>query len=223
MLSRKWTDAQKSAIDAKGSNLLLAAAAGSGKTAVLVERIIKMITDEDNPVDVDKLLVLTFTKSAAAEMKERIMAALSDELSKNPESENLARQLVLASKASITTIHSFCNELLKTNFNLADIDPNFRIADTTENELLRLSALREVVDEMYEDEKYGEDFALLTMCYSSVKNSDALYELIDLIYSFCMSLPVPFNWLRESYEKFDVKNYTSFDETEWAKIIFFVL
>lgn len=218
-MGRQWTASQKAAIDAKGSNLLLAAAAGSGKTAVLVERIIKMVTDEENPVDADKLLVLTFTKSAASEMRERIMAALSEKLTENPESENLSRQLILAQKASITTIHSFCNELIRANFNLADCDPNFRIADTTENELLRAQALSEVVDEMYEDDEFGEDFAQFTMCYSNVKNDASIYELIDSIYSFCMSLPDPFGWLKRSAEKLNIQNNSSFDETDWAKII----
>lgn len=218
-MARTWTSAQKSAIESKGSNLLLAAAAGSGKTAVLVERIIKMVTDDKAPVDVDKLLVLTFTKSAAGEMKERIMSALSEELEKNPDSVNLSRQLMLAQKASITTIHSFCNDLLKTNFSLADVDPNFRIADTTENELLRLSALQEVVDEIYEDDEFGENFAQLTMCYSSVKNNDALYELIDSIYSFCMSLPNPKKWLKDSSFKFNAEMYRDFDETDWSNIL----
>ena len=218
-MERQWTDAQIKAINTKGSNLLLAAAAGSGKTAVLVERIIKMVTDEQNPVDADSLLVLTFTKSAASEMRERILDALTEKLKKNPNSQNLARQLILAQKASITTIHSFCNELIRTNFNLAEVDPSFRIADTTENELLRAQALCEVVDEMYEDDEFYDAFAQFTMCYSKVKNDDEIYELIDSIYSFCMSLPDPFGWLETSAEKLNLSSDVSFDETDWAEII----
>ncbi|MBE7027871.1 MAG: helicase-exonuclease AddAB subunit AddA [Ruminococcaceae bacterium] len=218
-MERQWTDAQREAINTKGSNLLLAAAAGSGKTAVLVERIIKMVTDEQNPVDADKLLVLTFTKSAASEMRDRILDALTEKLKENPQSQNLARQLILAQKASITTIHSFCNELIRTNFNLADVDPSFRIADTTENELLRAQALSEAVDEMYEDEEFFDSFAQFTMCYSKAKNDYAIYELVDSIYSFCMSLPDPFGWLRESCEKLNADTHASFDETDWAEII----
>ncbi len=218
-MARNWTEAQSQAIYAKGSNLLLAAAAGSGKTAVLVERIIKKITDTENPVDIDKLLVLTFTNAAAAEMRERIVAALSDELTKNPDSENLARQLALVSKASITTIHSFCNELLRTNFNLAGVDPNFRIADTTENELLRIEALEEVVDEMYEDDEFGDSFAQLVTNYSNVKTTKELFKLIDSIYAFCMSLPNPYKWLIDSCEKFKPGSFGSFSETDWAKVL----
>ena len=218
-MARNWTEAQSQAIEARNSNLLLAAAAGSGKTAVLVERIIKKITDEENPVDIDRLLVLTFTNAAAAEMRERIVSALSDELIKNPDSENLSRQLTLVSKASITTIHSFCNDLLRTNFNLAGIDPNFRIADTTENDLLRAQALEEVVDEMYEDDEFGDSFAQLVMNYSSVKTSKELFSLIDSIYAFCMSLPDPSKWLCNSSEKFRPGKYKTFDETDWAKVL----
>ncbi len=218
-MAREWTAAQKAAIDAKGSNLLLSAAAGSGKTAVLVERIIKMVTDEQNPIDADKLLILTFTKSAASEMRERVMAALSEKLAENPESENLSRQLILAQKASITTIHSFCNELIRTNFNLVGCDPNFRIADTTEDKLLRAQALTETVDEMYEDDEFGDAFAQFIMCYSNVKRDDAILELIDSLYSFSMSLPNPFEWLDKSAEKLKCQNVESFDKTDWAKII----
>ena len=218
-MARNWTEAQSQAIEARDSNLLLAAAAGSGKTAVLVERIIKKITDEENPVDIDRLLVLTFTNAAAAEMRERILAALSDELIKNPDSENLSRQLTLISKASITTIHSFCNDLLRTNFNLADVDPSFRIADTTENDLLRAQVLEEVIDEMYEDDEFGDSFAQLVMNYSNVKTSKELFSLIDSIYAFCMSLPDPSKWLFESCEKFRPGKYKSFSETDWASIL----
>lgn len=115
-MGTKWTEEQKQAITTRGSNLLVAAAAGSGKTAVLVERIINLITDEENPVDIDRLLVVTFTNAAASEMRERIAEALIAILDQNPEDKRLANQLTLLNKATITTIHSFCLEVVRNNF-----------------------------------------------------------------------------------------------------------
>ena len=125
-----WTDEQKDAIYEKGSNILVAAAAGSGKTAVLVERIInKIITDK---IDIDRLLVVTFTNAAASEMRERVLDAIYKKLEDNPEDENLQRQITLLNKASICTIDSFCLEVVRNNFyELENLSPNFRIADTT--------------------------------------------------------------------------------------------
>lgn len=128
-MGTKWTEEQELAINTRKCNLLVAAAAGSGKTAVLVERIIKMITEGENPVDIDKLLVVTFTNAAASEMRERIGDAISKALEKDPSSEVLQRQLALLNRASITTMHSFCLEVIKNNFHLIDLDPGFRIGD----------------------------------------------------------------------------------------------
>ena len=141
----KWTDEQLEAINTRKCNLLVAAAAGSGKTAVLVERIIKIVTDIENPVDIDKLLVVTFTNAAASEMRERIAAAITKELEKNPSSKNLQKQLTLLSRANITTIHSFCLDVIKNNFHTIDLDPAFRIGDETEGTLLK----NEIIDELF--------------------------------------------------------------------------
>ncbi len=140
-----WTKEQREAIYTRGSNLLVAAAAGAGKTAVLVERIIQMIIDEKNPVDIDRLLVVTFTNAASAEMRERVGEAISRELSKNPESSALQRQLVLLNKARITTIHSFCLDVIKNYFHLIDLDPKFRIADETEMVLLKSETIEDLL------------------------------------------------------------------------------
>ena len=144
-----WTDDQKQAIYTRDCNILVAAAAGSGKTAVLVERIIKIVTDEERPTDIDKLLVVTFTNAAASEMRERIAAAISKELHNNPQSKLLQRQLTLLNKSSITTIHSFCLEVIRNNFHIVDLDPNFRIADATEAVLLKQEALEELFEDRY--------------------------------------------------------------------------
>ena len=126
-MGTKWTEEQELAINTRKCNLLVAAAAGSGKTAVLVERIIKMITEGENPVDIDKLLVVTFTNAAASEMRERIGDAISKALEKDPSSEVLQRQLALLNRASITTMHSFCLEVIKNNFHLIDLDPGLEL------------------------------------------------------------------------------------------------
>ena len=148
----KWTNEQLSAIKTRNCNLLVAAAAGSGKTAVLVERIIKIITDEENPVDIDKLLVVTFTNAAAAEMRERIANAISKALDENPDSKNLQNQLTLLNRANITTMHSFCLDVIKNNFHIIDLDPAFRILDETEGMLLRSEVLEELFEDKYEND-----------------------------------------------------------------------
>ena len=131
-MSVNWTEEQKQVIESRGSNLLVSAAAGSGKTAVLVERIIRMVTDEKHPLDIDKLLVMTFANAAAAEMRERIGAAIEQKLEEAPEDEHLQAQAALVHHAQITTIDSFCVNLIRSHFNMLDLDPAFRIGDEGE-------------------------------------------------------------------------------------------
>jgi ATP-dependent helicase/nuclease subunit A len=141
-----WTKEQLAAISAQGCNLLVAAGAGAGKTAVLVERIIRKITAPENPVDLDKLLVMTFTNAAAAEMRERIAQAIAERLEANPANHNIRRQLTLLNKANITTIHSFCLDVIRNNFQSIDLDPGFRISDQTEAELLKIEVLKDLFE-----------------------------------------------------------------------------
>ena len=145
----KWTSEQQKVIDYRNRNILVSAAAGSGKTAVLVERIIQRITDEEHPTDIDKLLVVTFTKAAAAEMRERIGNAIDEKLFVQPEDENLRKQQTLLHNAQITTIDSFCLFVVRNHFEEIELDPNFRIADTGEIKLLEL----DVLDEVFEKER----------------------------------------------------------------------
>ncbi len=215
-MARSWTTDQKAAIDARSADILVAAAAGSGKTAVLVERIIERITDETNPVDIDRLLVVTFTNAAAAEMRERIGDALMKKLEDEPASKLLARQLALLPTASITTIHSYCLQVLRANFNALGLDPTFRIADTTENELLRMAALEDVIEEMYEDEVFAEDFLSLTEAFMNIRNPEEFYKLINRIYDFSMSLPEPEAWLTTAAENL---NLTDFEDSIYAKTL----
>lgn len=131
----QWTREQQKVIELRNRNILVSAAAGSGKTAVLVERIIRILTDRDNPVDVDRLLIVTFTEAAAAEMKERIRGAIEKELENRPEDVHLQRQATLIHSARITTIHSFCLSVIREHFHVIDIDPGFRIAEEGELKL----------------------------------------------------------------------------------------
>ena len=216
-MARFWTSAQRAAIDARDADVLVAAAAGSGKTAVLVERIINRITDETQPVDLDRLLVVTFTNAAAAEMRQRIGAALTERLEQFPGDQVAARQLTLLPRASITTIHAFCHRILRSNFHLLDLDPGFRLADPTENELIRLSALEEVIDEMYEDPIYAKDFLALTEAYLNIRQTEDFYGLLNHIYDFAMSLPNPKGWLSDSAERFLTSESEKFDDSPFAE------
>ncbi len=218
-MAREWTQAQKAAIEAENADILVAAAAGSGKTAVLVERIIRKITDQTRPVDLDRLLVVTFTKAAAEEMRQRIDQALSQRMEEEPDNELLTRQYVLISRASITTIHAFCHQVLRSNFHLLGLDPSFRIADPTENELIRFSALEEVIEEMYEDPVFAESFLKLTESYLNIKNTEKFYGLINRIFNFSMSLPRPETWLNEAAERFLDFQTEGFDKSPYAEIL----
>ena len=212
----KWTKEQKQAIDEKGSNLLIAAAAGSGKTAVLVERIIQKVLQDK--VDIDELLVVTFTNAAASEMRERVLQAIDKKLEEEPENETLLRQITLLNKASICTIDSFCLEVVRNYFyELEGISPNFRIADTTEVELLKQEVLEDLFEKKYEEE--NEDFTKLIHTYTSYRDDTPLKELILKIYNYIQSNPFPEKWLKEKVEMFQIENALEkdFATTPWGK------
>ena len=138
----KWTKQQQQVIDLRDRNILVSAAAGSGKTAVLVERIITMLTDEEHPVNVDELLIVTFTEAAAGEMKERIGRALQQSLEEDPEDEHLQRQQTLLHHAQISTIHGFCSYVIKNYFQMIDLDPVYRMADEGEIRLMKSDVIQ---------------------------------------------------------------------------------
>ena len=144
-----WTKEQQQVIDLRGCNMLVSAAAGSGKTAVLVERIISRIMDEKEPVDIDRLLVVTFTNAAAAEMRERILAALEEKLEQYPENMHLQRQVTLVHHAQITTIHSFCLEVIRNYFHTISLDPGVRIGDEGDLKLLRHDVMEQLLESEY--------------------------------------------------------------------------
>jgi len=219
MGNTRWTHEQQQAIDARGCSLLVAAAAGAGKTAVLVERIIQRIIDEKSQVDIDKLLVVTFTNAAAAEMRERIGEAVSAELEKNPDSVKLQKQIALLNRAQITTIHSFCLEVIRENFHAIDLDPSFRVGDETETLLLKQEALEELFEEMYEDENSEEDFLNLVDSYGGGRTDSALQEMVLKLYEFSQSMPDPNEWLKECAQRFNTGEDFDFSTSIWAKIL----
>lgn len=214
-MATKWTDKQKQAIYEKGSNLLVAAAAGSGKTAVLVERIINKITNEN--IDIDRLLVVTFTNAAATEMRERILEAIYKKIEKEPENNNLQKQILLLNKASISTIHAFCLDVIKNNFYQTDISPNFRLANTPEIELLKMEVLEEIFDKLYETT--NKEFINLVNTYGGYRDDEDLKEFILKIYKFIQSTPFPEEWLEEQVEKFNLNQSEDFSKTCWGSLL----
>lgn len=212
----KWTNEQKQAIEEKGSNILVAAAAGSGKTAVLVERIINRILNDK--IDIDKLLVVTFTNAAASEMRERILDAIYKKIEENPSNIELQRQITLLNKASICTIHSFCLDVIRNNFYEINISPNFRIGDTAEIELLKQETLDDLFEKKYFEE--DQDFLKLVDTYTGYRGDEPLKELVMEIYKFIQSSPFPRKWLEEKVEEFNIKDLSlDFAKTKWGKLI----
>lgn len=197
-----FTEKQHQVIDTRGCNLLVSAAAGSGKTAVLVERIVRMVSDGEHPVDIDRLLVVTFTNAAAAEMRERISRALNDRLAADPENEHLQKQTTLLHNARITTIDSFCLFVLRNQFHTIGLDPGFRIAEEGEARLIRQEALEEVLEAGYASGK--QEFLYCMEYFSSGSRDTAVEEIVLKLYDFAMSTPFPEQWLEERKQDYCV-------------------
>ena len=214
-MANKWTNEQLSAITQKGNNILVAAAAGSGKTTVLVERIIRKIINDN--VDIDKILVVTFTNAAASEMRERILTALYKQIDEDPLNKRLRKQIVLLNKASICTIDAFCLDIIRNNFFEIGASSNFRIADNTELELLKQEAIEETFEELYLEN--DDEFNKLIELYAGYKDDENLKNIILKIHNYIQSAPFPEDWLEEQIEKFNMSNIEDFSQTEWGKII----
>lgn len=213
-----WTKQQQKAIDTRNCNLLISAAAGSGKTAVLVERIISMIIDSNNPIDVDKLLVVTFTNAAASEMKQRIGDAIAKQLEINPYNEHLQNQLTNLNRADIKTIHSFCLQVVKDNYYTLGIDPVMRTADETEVKLLKQQVINDLFEELYSIED-NIAFYTLVETFGDDTKDDKLKELILNIYDFLLGCPDPLKWLYDSIEMFHLSESNSLEDSIWAKTL----
>lgn len=230
MSERKWTTEQMQAIKLKGANILVSAAAGSGKTSVLVERIVNKIINDG--VDIDKILVVTFTNAAASEMRQRLMDAIYKKIDENPNDDNLQRQLMLINKANISTIHSFCLNVIRNNFFEIGISNNFRVADSTEIEIMKQEVIEDIFDNEYENQ--NEDFTKLLEKYATYNDDAKLKELILRIYEFIQSDPFPDKWLQNAVESYNIryeenangevnssetKILADFSKTDWGRII----
>ena len=184
-----WTKEQQQVISLRNRNILVSAAAGSGKTAVLVERIIGLITDDVHPVDIDELLIVTFTNAAAAEMRERIRTAIEAKVEEQPEHAHLLRQLTLVHHAQITTIHSFCLHVIRNDFHRIDLDPSFRIGDEGELKLLRQEVVADLLERHYANPEEG--FLNFVDTFATGKDDGGIGELILRCDTFSRSYPWP--------------------------------
>lgn len=188
-----WTKQQQQVIELRNRNLLVSAAAGSGKTAVLVERIVQKVLDKDHPVDIDRMLIVTFTKAAAAEMRERVSQAIEKRLEAQPDNSSLQRQATLVHNAQITTIDSFCLYVVRNYFQTIELEPSFRIADPGELQLLKADVAQEVMARCYEEK--SESFLRLADRYATAKSDAALVDAMMRLYDFSQSYPWPQEWL----------------------------
>lgn len=197
----KWTKEQQQVIDLRKRNILVSAAAGSGKTAVLVQRIISMLTDRQHPVNVDQLLIVTFTEAAAAEMKDRIRSAIEAMLDEQPDDEHLQRQATLIHSANITTIHSFCLMVIRENFHRISLDPGFRIGEEGELKLLKQDVLEVFIEEIYDQAE--PEFLDFVESYAIGRDDRKLEELILNLYEYSRSYPEPECWLQECADTYE--------------------
>lgn len=210
-----WTNEQQAAIDSRGQTLLLSAAAGSGKTAVLVERIIRRLLDKEYPIDITELLVVTFTKAAAAEMRDRIGTALMKALSETKD-PRVERQLALLPSAQISTLHAFCQHVIRKYFYTIDLDPAFSIAGEEELNLLRRQVLEDVFLSYYEDDEKASILYPLADMFGSDRGDDILMDTVSRMYIYARSLAWPEHWLKEAARAYDVAPDAVIDDMVWA-------
>ena len=211
----KWTKEQQQVIELRDRDILVSAAAGSGKTAVLVERIIHKITDTQNPVDIDHILVVTFTKAAAAEMRERISGALEQKQEENPSDTNLMKQSALIHNAMITTIDSFCLFVVRNYFNEIQLEPNFRIADEGEIRLLEMDVLDEVFERAYEQS--DEKFLKLIDSYSGKRSDSAVRDMVMQVYRMSLSSAWPLEWIQGLKKLYETESEEELLESDFMQ------
>ena len=212
-----WTKEQEQVINLRNRNILVSAAAGSGKTAVLVQRILKKVMDPEHPVDIDRLLIMTFTRAAAGEMRERIANALEDALCENPDNEHLQRQTTLIHTAQITTIDGFCAYVIRNYFHLIGLDPGYRTGEEGELKLLKEDVMKELLENYYiKDDK---KFKYFIECYASGKTDDGIKELIYSLYNAAMSNPYPDTWLEECIDSYRNTDLESAKSSEWMNLL----
>ncbi len=222
-MARVWTDEQLAAITSRGKTLLVSAAAGSGKTATLTERVIRQLTDRENPVDITSMLVVTFTKAAAAELRAKIAAALEAAVRKDPTDARLERQLFLLPSAKIRTIDSFCSDVLRANCDRVGINGGYRIADTAECRLLADSLINSMIDATYEGELPGiaspEELEALADCLTDSKRTEELSEVLLSIHEKCESEENGIESLRTLIDRYDPEKFTTVDESFYGSYL----
>ena len=216
-----WTRDQQAVIDSRGGNLLVSAAAGSGKTAVLVERIIRMISEGENPLNIDQLLVMTFTNAAAAEMRERVGAAVDEMIARRPEDEHLWLQAALIPQAQITTIDSFCLNLIRNHYHVLDIDPGFRIGDEGELSLLQGDVIQELLEMRYQEGE--QDFLNFVEQFGRGKSDERIEELILKAWDFAQSHPWPLEWVKACRQELSQERLEDMEHSPWFQFIFYDL
>ena len=213
----QWTKEQQEVIRLRDRNILVSAAAGSGKTAVLVERILSKITDNTHPADIDRLLIMTFTRAAAGELKERISAVIEKALGEDPDNEHLQRQTTLLHTAQITTIDGFCAYIIRNYFHLIGLDPGYRTADEGELKLLRGDVVKALLEEHYAQK--DEKFQKFVECFATGKSDENLGDLIQKLYEMAMSNPFPEEWLQKCLGDYRIESLEELRETEWMKML----
>ncbi|MBQ7384215.1 MAG: UvrD-helicase domain-containing protein, partial [Clostridia bacterium] len=216
-MAKNWTDAQRAAIDTHGKDLLISAAAGSGKTATLTERIITSLTDKKAPSDISNMLIVTFTRAAAAELRQRIFKAVSEALAADPSNRHLSSQLVKIGNAKICTIDSFYLDLIREHFSSLGLPPSFRVADTTETELLEKELMSETVEDFYEREP--KRFPLLAEAFSSLRSLHKLPEVFINLYTHVSSYPEGVAFLRDCAKRCLAEAELDFFECSFGKIL----
>ena len=217
-MATKWTPAQTHAMEAQGRNLLLSAAAGSGKTATLTARIIRSLTDPENPTAISRLLVVTFTRAAAGELKSRISAALSAALSEQPDNRHLTEQLISLGSAAICTIDSFCLSLVRANFQSLSLPPDFRLADETELAVLRRGLMDELIEEYYDNKTDGE-FAALADHFIGMRNDSQLSAILTDIYQKISKYPEGMAFFQNCAEMYEKEADLPFLRTHFGQSI----
>jgi len=216
-MSFQLTDEQQGVVADRGGELLVSAAAGSGKTRVLVERLLDRVTKEG--ADIDRFLVITYTKAAAGELRGRIAQELSDRLAQSPNDRHLRRQSTLVYRAQISTIHAFCAALIRESGHLLDLDPDFRLCDEGEAKVLMCQVLEEVLDRRYEDIREGSPFALLADTLGAGRDDSRLVQIVLDIFGKVQSHPDPVRWLEEQKQLWELSGISDLSQTAWGALL----
>ena len=211
------TEEQRNIVDDRGGELLVSAAAGSGKTRVLVERLLDRVTGEG--LDIDRFLVITYTKAAAAELRGRIAQELSDRLALDPNNRHLRRQSTLVYRAQISTIHAFCAALLRESGHLLDLDPDFRLCDEGEAHVLMAQVLEEVLDRRYEDLSPDSPFAQLVDTLAAGRDDSRLAQIVVDVFARVQSHPHPAAWLEGQKALWALEGVNDLGETPWGALL----